>query len=277
MDMPGCTLFRNCKTNDPFCRPFSILGDLCSDMPKMKGCQTYTKLCASGSVVPQCQSEPPLMTFPKTSQARKLVQDICKEMDMPGCQECTRSCDYMETYIDLCQQMPKMSQCQLYDSMCVWEPNLWFCETFSAPQMKMFFHTGFRDYILFESWLPNSFGSYLLGLCFCFALGFGYETLIMYTHEFEQATTGDVSVVEDPGNDDFRPLLLSHAARIRGWSPLKLRLAKAGLRFVNITMAYLCMLLVMSFNLGLFLSTVLGIAVGTFFWTNSPSKKEHCC
>ncbi len=34
----------------PFCTPSSIVGDLCVDMPKMKGCEAYVALCsAAGS------------------------------------------------------------------------------------------------------------------------------------------------------------------------------------------------------------------------------------
>ena len=37
------------KADGPYCQPFSILGDLCLDMPKMKGCEAYVALCSSSN------------------------------------------------------------------------------------------------------------------------------------------------------------------------------------------------------------------------------------
>ena len=56
--MVGCSLARSCAANvsaGPFCAPFSLLADICLDMPSMKGCGGYLALCSTpGSVVKQC-------------------------------------------------------------------------------------------------------------------------------------------------------------------------------------------------------------------------------
>ncbi len=33
------------RAGGPYCTPFSILADLCVDMPKMKGCEAHVALC----------------------------------------------------------------------------------------------------------------------------------------------------------------------------------------------------------------------------------------
>jgi copper transporter 1 len=177
--MVGCSLERMCKTSKYYCSGFSILSDICTnDMPKMKGCLNYQKICAEGSVVLQCRLESMLPSLPTTRESRSLVADICSEMDMKGCSDCKeKHCDSFAVYVDLCHQMPNMSQCKVYTSMCQRTPTLPFClssdhsDPALAPAMKMFFHFGINDYILFEEWVPRSGWSYLLGLVFCASLG----------------------------------------------------------------------------------------------------------
>ena len=117
----GCYMRSLCAMSEegdsyPYCKPFSILADICAkDMPKMNDCHVYTTLCLTpGSTVEQCRLNPPVQGLPTTSQAKKLVQNICQEMEMTGCVECTsdlRKCNGLKTYSNLCYQMPGMSQC----------------------------------------------------------------------------------------------------------------------------------------------------------------------
>lgn len=126
----------------------------------MKGCASYVSLCSDpASLVKQCHTYPALQSLPTTMQSRALVESICQEMEMTGCSSCVsdiKKCNALKTYTDLCYQMPGMSQCSNYNSMCSWNPSLWFCQQSQSPivarppAMKMFFHVGYNEYFLFE-------------------------------------------------------------------------------------------------------------------------------
>ncbi|KAI8927227.1 Ctr copper transporter family-domain-containing protein [Entophlyctis helioformis] len=432
-NMPGCSLRRSCQTSPSlhskwFCRDFSLLADICaSDMPRMKGCSTYTQMCRSDTVVRQCFTNPPLPFLPTTKRAKQLVNDICGEMDMAGCEKCAGGgmCPGFDVYGQLCLAMPGMSQCQEWKQLCHAEPSLPVCPQTDGegdggnngddrhaprgPTMKMFFHFGYRDYVLVESWVPQTAGSYAIACAFCFVLAVAYEALLalgahlesqwtpsvavsaaglpgsisnsgiggaaasagrvsgsgpsasglggngslptepdapLLGHAFAQgalpsqtlgpadgasrrkklgvATPGhgstSVSPVPPPpghetgielGTDGYgsdgqaswesgrnqspgasaRPApwcmsrLLSFFTK-PVWTPTEIRIWRAVLRLVTVTGAYLCMLLAMSFNVGLFASVVLGLAFGSFLWGDVVAtsgshghtvEKEHCC
>ncbi len=76
-DMWGCTVDRICTEDKPsgsgdFCKPFSILKDLCLDMPTMPGCGDYGSMCSNVSVVNQCK------TKVTQTQHTKLPLLVCK-------------------------------------------------------------------------------------------------------------------------------------------------------------------------------------------------------
>lgn len=43
-----------------YCSPMTLLATTCKDMPTMIACRTYNTLCATGSKVQQCSSNPPI-------------------------------------------------------------------------------------------------------------------------------------------------------------------------------------------------------------------------
>ena len=208
-----------------------------------------------------------------------------------------------------------------------------------GPTMKMYFHWGYKDYILFESWVPTTGWSYFWACVFCFFLGICYETTLAIHASFEEywlnglvlksnledATFSpslpinrkksptrrldlanidcgielDMDAIRENNNtaNDFRghdsmnemsPLLIATTTTIPSsclraiyWTPFKIRLMRSAFRVINVTGAYICMLLVMSFNIGLFSAIVLGLGVGSFVWGNVMARKgvekEHCC
>ena len=65
--MVGCSVWGAClaghmSSSSPYCDPFSILGDICTDggMSGMVGCKTWMKLCETDSGTDQCQLLPPI-------------------------------------------------------------------------------------------------------------------------------------------------------------------------------------------------------------------------
>lgn len=48
------------EVSGPYCANFRILATLCTDMPSMSGCKSYSALCAEGTAVRQCTQQPPI-------------------------------------------------------------------------------------------------------------------------------------------------------------------------------------------------------------------------
>jgi copper transporter 1 len=89
----------------------------------------------------------------------------------------------MEIYVNQCVffiylKIADMSQCSSWKDLCSQAPSLSICSSNSAsdpPAMKMYFHTGIRDYILFETAIPETQGAYFGALLLCFLFAFLYE------------------------------------------------------------------------------------------------------
>ncbi|KAJ3274230.1 hypothetical protein HDV01_003303 [Terramyces sp. JEL0728] len=323
--MPGCTVKNYCAderiSHRPFCTSFSVLADICAeDMPKMKGCKPYISVCPRDTMVRQCSEEKPIPSLPTTKRAKELVKgfsfvtaDICDEMDMDGCEKCEGSkmnkCEVFKVYTDLCIAMPYMSQCRDYRTMCSWDPTLPFCDSelsTNGPAMKMYFHWGIRDYVLFQTWVPFSSFSYFMACLFCLFAGVGYEYLLYFNltleakwrHKEEEIKLPQPDTISlqsssapntpsHPVMEEDSPLMNVYPDQTQKsyWSPFSIRLCRAGMRFVTIGAAYVCMLLVMSFNVGLFFSVIFGLAVGNFVFSGPAfsarlifkPEKEHCC
>ncbi|KAJ3043520.1 hypothetical protein HDV00_004909 [Rhizophlyctis rosea] len=262
--MPSCSLKSACQSSptsipSQYCTPFSLLSSACAkDMPTMDDCRQYNSVCNSTSPsYATCQAAA-LPSLPTTAQLAKQIYSICTEMSMDGCDRCKLTptstyaeCDLLQTYSYLCKSMPSMSQCAQYTSLCSANPGLdQYCAvsaTSDPPEMKMYFHTGIRDFVLFYEWVPRTTGHYVGALIGAFLLGLIYEAF--------QAAHLHLERVRSAPSD--KKVLLSkgyHAtsALIRGCS-----------RLISATIAYLMMLVVMTYNVGLFFATVVGLGVGS--------------
>jgi hypothetical protein len=158
--MSSCSVWALCQTADyatkPYCRPFSVLKDTCTDMD-MGGCGDYTHMCKAGSAVLQCNSTSLAEVLPNSVDTQKQLLSICSEMAMDGCEVCKGdSCtgDILTAYSKLCYAMPTMAQCSQWHELCVVIPTWPYCFGERAPSdsviMKMYFHTGISEYILFN-------------------------------------------------------------------------------------------------------------------------------
>ncbi|KAF9157964.1 hypothetical protein DFQ26_008123 [Actinomortierella ambigua] len=193
--MPGCSIYKSCQDmgkTDEWCQPLSLLADVCAkDMPSMRDCSHYVSMCGqpanatSPRAVPdECKTQPMVDSLPTTKEASNLVIDICTEMDMAGCERCPKpapgayaaDCDTIGTYAILCKSMPDMSQCATWKTMCSptspTDPQLNFDQSqycaagqgdpeMDPPAMRMFFHLGYADYVLFQTWVPRNMGQYV--------------------------------------------------------------------------------------------------------------------
>lgn len=104
--------------------------------------------------------------IPSYDQALTNIKSICSSHFMNGCQTCNlenpADCDLLLLYSQLCKSMPYMSQCSNWKSMCSssspfsvssWNELCPSSDRISSdpPIMRMYFHTGIIDYVLFES------------------------------------------------------------------------------------------------------------------------------
>ncbi|EGG19017.1 hypothetical protein DFA_02260 [Cavenderia fasciculata] len=299
--MALCDIQQQCQTIDSqsgVCNPFSILADGCqADMPKMGGCSNYNSLCGNGSVVQQCTKYQMIPSLPQTKQLSQYVYSICTSMNMDACSQCTipptysmLQCDVMNVYTQLCQQMPDMTECASWKSMC--EPgtllqtsslNTVYCELpvgEQIPLMRMFFHTGILDYILFETWVPrtrNQFIGYWF-LIFFAAIIFECEktlrSILEKRWEAEKQLARDLDINSNES--------LVSKGIFKGTYPtfnLKVDLLRGFLHGFELTLSYLLMLVAMTFNVALFFAVIAGtiagnVAVGRY---RSFKPKVTCC
>ncbi|KAL6064849.1 Copper transport protein [Balamuthia mandrillaris] len=320
--MPGCTVRHLCQRSDrsylaaEYCQPFSVLKDLCTDMPGMNGCQDYVSMCQSGSVVKECQQDmlPGLPPSRASMVLSGLIYDICNDMPMEGCDSCKNTtgsllpCDLLTSYSKLCFAMPGMSQCQSWKQMCDANPDSTLCSTKHGgsdlpPQMRMYFHTGIVDYVLFEDWVPRTNWQYALTWLAVFVFALFYElfkTVRMYldrvwarrryqvdasskvTHHHHHNDDGEsahLQLTEQPDEPQtFKECLTTpfHFAS---------DFARAGLHFVEVGWALLLMLVAMTFNVGLFMAVCCGAFTGMLLFgrylyaisaTNQTSQMAYC-
>lgn len=187
--MPGCSLWQDCRdrhAHSNYCSPFTLLATLCDDMRRMTGCRNYGTLCGEGSLVPQCRDHPAIPWAPKTMQTQREIIDECSTHFMPQCGQCPSEgapCAHtLRTMSELCYSMPSMSFCQQYRRFCSVTNDQFasFCDLDSnqfLPPMRMYFHTGQRDIILFRDWIPESTTGYVLSFFAVVILGILVQAL----------------------------------------------------------------------------------------------------
>ena len=128
----------------------------------------------------------------------------------------------------------------------------------SEHSMKMAFNSDLPVTILFESWAPNASGEFIGALLAVFFAGFFYEGLRVYQTRME------MHFVAKPPTPEW-----------------KRSLSRFGIMFVIVTISYCLMLVVMTYNVALFFSTVAGIASGSAVWGRwkipSVDLPEVCC
>jgi hypothetical protein len=122
-NMIGCSVYKQCeagKITGKYCDSFSILGDIChsdTGMGGMMPCKNYNSICGTDI---QCTTAAPIPKIVTTSETTKSIVNMCQEMPMTGCSDCssTSNCpDPLSTISSLCQAM-SMSDCASWQSMC---------------------------------------------------------------------------------------------------------------------------------------------------------------
>jgi len=329
--MPGCEVDVYCdylreqagdgdldEYSKRFCDPFSVLADICyDDMPTMNDCENFTLLCAPGSKVHQCEDEGKLPGLPTTMKAKQLVKSICDSHYMEGCSDCVLDngdmadpyCDIVSVYSTMCLVMPDMPECGDWKTMCAAVPTwyLWCPSDDPAygqsPIMRMYFHTGIVDYVLFYGWVPRTNWEYALTMLAVIVLGMLYEAVRTYRHYCECRWAGSVESATATVTE-YRMMMDENSGRVGltastttaasapantaktmspGWAPQPFRfwidLARAGLQALETVFSYSLMLIAMTFNVGLFFAVIVGLFLGTFLFGRYRSYQpaNACC
>jgi len=278
MYMSGCTVNNICNLKSylgiypQYCLPFSIYKELCTEMPGMDNCTQYTHLCLKNTSVIDCNMT--VLPLLKGKNYKALIDDICSKMDMDGCDTCQMDskCDKLAVYSKLCLQMPEMDQCDAWKNICGLVPNWPICKDNVVPSMKMYFHTGINEYILFQDIVPTTVGQYVIVLIVLFLASIGFELLKFWRTRVTANYLGRSEVNLSLINDKNTKASTSKSAYV---------LKTSTLYFVEITLGFLLMLLIMTFNVLICISIVVGRYAGAlicgFLDDSTPLSKEVDC
>jgi len=285
-NMPACSVKTHvCAekkfSSSPYCTESSLMADVCTDMTMgVQGCVDYVDMCAAGSVVKEC-SEPSLKTvMPTYSEAKSLVNGICTSMSMSDCSKCSgpagASCDYLDVYSSLCMAMPGMSQCAAWSKFCKAVPEWPYCSNQASgiPEMRMYFHTGFLDYVLFHGWVPRNGVQYAFTWIAIAIAGILLEAIKFVRAKLEKRWLEQGRHIFAINDESER------SSDALPWS-IKVDLPRAILSTLELGWGYLLMLVAMTFNVGLFFAVLFGCFAGTLifgrFLITLPKAKSVSC
>eukprot|EP00802_Teleaulax_amphioxeia_P017358 Tamp_17512.p1 GENE.Tamp_17512~~Tamp_17512.p1 ORF type:complete len:415 (+),score=73.26 Tamp_17512:41-1246(+) len=282
---PGCSLWRKCRSglaSGRYCGPWDLMAAVCNDEAAagVEGCRRYLLLCPASkeTAVKQCSEAAGVPNFVHTADAIAAMQRLCTDMpQMEWCSECTPSDDPAKDCKDPLSSIASicldhyMADCEPWYEMCKQLPEGLdvFCGTSGERpvddnsnvcygQMKMYFHHGMNDFLLFDSWVPCSTGRYVgalfailvTGIVTGFLKGVRARLEQRWMRELEQEPTVPA------GSWGFLP-----SGRQR-W----MNLVRCCFVFVVVTLDYALMLAAMTFNYGIFFAVVSGMAIGSLLF-----------
>ncbi|KAF9979091.1 hypothetical protein BGZ73_006328 [Actinomortierella ambigua] len=149
--LPGCSLSTACRADPSLpqaqCHPLTVLATLCTaaedkSLTSATCSKTYDVYCGAGSVIPQCKNQTAFPGLPSGKIVTGSVYSICQEMPaMKDCSICSApdatgysKCDEVKAWSNLCMDMPDMSQCPSYNTMCKNTSFAPFCDAkYKAP------------------------------------------------------------------------------------------------------------------------------------------------
>ena len=141
--------------------------------------------------------------------------------------------------------------------------------------MHMTFYWGTSATILFDGWRTSAWPGYLLSLLALFLAAAFYQYLEAFRIRVKLLAGAKVAPLPPPAGSDAdaarAPLLASASFAFAGgrWPA---RAATAALFGVNAGIGYLLMLAVMSFNGGVFIAVVAGLAAGYLAFRSSDGE-----
>ncbi|XP_047049475.1 copper transporter 5.1-like [Lolium rigidum] len=137
--------------------------------------------------------------------------------------------------------------------------------------MHMTFYWGTSATILFDGWKTSAWAGYLLSLLALFLAAAFYQYLEAFRIRLKLLASAKADPLPPPAGSDARAPLLGPGSALAGcrW-PAKV--ATAALFGVNAGIGYLLMLAVMSFNGGVFIAVIVGLAAGYLAFRSSDGE-----
>ncbi|XP_055615987.1 high affinity copper uptake protein 1 [Toxorhynchites rutilus septentrionalis] len=135
-----------------------------------------------------------------------------------------------------------------------------------ACPMQMSFHGGTCEIILFPSWATTDVGKFVGAWLGFFLMALLYEGLKFYREILSRK--------ENKRGD------LNEQKSIRHFLSSRLHILQSVLHLIQVSVSYILMLIVMTFNLWLFFAVVLGAAIGHYFFgwiRQSTWDPNECC
>ena len=229
-------------------------------MSKMGGCNHFSELCLKNNktVVKNCKDAHPVLKLVDGADAKSNAISICQSMKMDGCGDCTSSnCPSpLLAYSKLCNAMQHMKECTAWSNMCSSNPDELgvLCgdapsptaQTCAQAPMNMLFHSDVNDAVFFEGVYVCNTPPYIL-VCLVFVLS---GCFYAYLKTVKQKSIASLS-------------------KKKGLSVYE-EATSLCLTFVLVTMSYLIMLIAMTYNVGYFLSCMVGLAVGQYVLIEKP-------
>jgi len=276
--MPQCTVQRICKERglqSQYCDPFSILKSACLQMESVE-CTNIYSMCDyfENTVIQQCNTS--YLQLPSVNALNDNIDSICAIMPMDGCYDCSVNCDLLSVYsIELCMPMPQMIQCNDWVELCEVIPDWPLCQSDTTsrggqtmpPHMSTYFHLGYKEYILFQSWVPQNEVEFF-GACF-------FLFILCILHKaMRQVQLQTMIWQKTPQADDpvFRKIFSKFILYV---GPLRWTdLVQSLLTFFESMLGLIIMLLVMTFNFWFLLSVGIGYAFGGFLFARISLLKE---
>jgi len=175
------------------------------------------------------------------------------------------NCDPLVKYSNLCRAMPGMQACNDWDAFCHKVPNWPLCKDSPGnviPEMKMFFHFGIVDYILFESWVPYDELTYVISLVAVFFMALLHEGFKVVKVNIE--ARWKLTAKYEPLSRNSSSIINSKTHITINYAPFEWKrdFLRAVYRTIDVTFHFFLMLVAMTFNVGLFLAVILGYGTG---------------
>ncbi|KAG0352347.1 hypothetical protein BG005_008192 [Podila minutissima] len=148
--LPGCSLNTACTADASLpaahCAPLTILATLCSApddvaLTSAVCSKTYNVFCSATSLIAACKTQKAFPGLPSGKAVTGTVYSICQSMpSMTDCKICPApeggysKCDEVAAWKGLCLDMPDMTECPPYNTMCKATPFAPFCDrAYKAP------------------------------------------------------------------------------------------------------------------------------------------------
>jgi len=175
----------------------------------------------------------------------------------------------------MCLQMPSMSQCSMWESLCQEVPMWPICQTGTSndesmvvPIMRMYFHTGIVEYVLFQGWVPTNAASYAGTWLTVFFLAFLLEASRYHRLILERRWMRALKAKKKISNEEMTKTCHEEGTIVEEVDEMviqfdpKVDISRALVHFIEVALSFFLMLIAMTFNVGLFFAICTGAATG---------------